>query len=75
MTNRQISVVGSALYLDSPASPHGVKVEARTAPKGTPAPDGWLHVSITADESIIGYAITVNGRDVPVYVATGRTGE
>lgn len=27
--------------------------------------EGWLHVTVMADESIIGYAITVNGKDLP----------
>jgi hypothetical protein len=27
--------------------------------------EGWLHVIVTADESIIGYAVTVNGKDLP----------
>jgi hypothetical protein len=40
------------------------------APKGAHLPDGWLHVEIEADESIIGYAVTVNGRDLPISQAT-----
>jgi hypothetical protein len=66
MSERMVRVTGSALYLDSPAAAHGVTVWARTAPKGVPAPDGWLHVEIEADESIVGYAVELNGRGVPI---------
>ncbi len=34
---------------------------------------GWLRVAVTADESIIGYAVTVNGRDLP-YVPEANRG-
>ncbi len=68
--SRKIFVLASSLCLDSPAAANGVKVSARVAPKGAHLPDGWLHVEIEADESIIGYAVTVNGRDLPISQAT-----
>lgn len=30
--------------------------------------DGWLHVEITAQEQIVGYCISVNGKDIPITV-------
>jgi len=53
-----IRITGGTTYLDG-KTPMGVKVATRND-------EGWLHVDITADESIIGYCVTVNGRSLPL---------
>ena len=37
--------------------------------------EGWLHVIVKADESIIGYAVTVNGKDLPYSPASNQERE
>ena len=56
-----IRVLGSGIYLDSPTHTHGVAIRARQD-------DGWLHITIDTDESIKGWALTYNGRDIPVTI-------
>jgi hypothetical protein len=51
-------VTGSTLWLDSPKNTHGVEVKARQS-------DGWVQIDLKMDESIVGYAITLNGRSLP----------
>jgi len=46
-----IKVTGGTLYID------GVEIKASQD-------DGWLRIVVKADESIIGYAVNVNGRDL-----------
>lgn len=55
---RKIKVTGGGMYLDSPANANGVKINATQD-------SGWLHVTVETDDSIIGYAVTVNGKDLP----------
>lgn len=47
-----IRVRGASMFLD------GAKIEATSK-------DGWLYLTVEADESIIAYAVTVNGKDLP----------
>ncbi len=37
--------------------------------------NGWLHVVVVTDESIKGFAVTYNGRDIPIYVDKPATGD
>lgn len=57
----KIRVLGSTLYLDSPTRTHGVKVNAHQD-------EGWLALKVEADESVTGWALSFNGRDIPIYV-------
>lgn len=58
-------VLGSTIYLDSPTHMHGVKVNAKQR-------DGWLTITVEADESIKGWALSYNGKDFPTTDAALR---
>ena len=53
----KIKVLSTTAHLTG-KQPNGVKVKATND-------EGWLRVVIEADEGIVGYAVTVNGRDLP----------
>lgn len=59
--SNKVRVLGGGIYLDSPTHTHGVSVKAKQD-------EGWLKIDVEADESIIGWALTFNGRDIPIYV-------
>jgi hypothetical protein len=49
-----ISVRGQTMWLD------GAKIVASNE-------DGWLHITVETTDDVIGYAVTVNGKDLPQF--------
>jgi hypothetical protein len=56
-----IRVLAGRCSMDSPAHSHGVRINAEQN-------NGWLRVQIETDDSIKGWTLSYNGRDVPIYV-------
>lgn len=57
-----IRVLGTGMYLDTPAFRHGVQIRAKIDL------DGWLRVTVEADDSVKGWVLWFNGRDIPITV-------